>query len=597
MKNKILGNLIMVKSTFASLVIFSMALSACVSFDNSSKNNSENLSTEATFSIISDLSLASSQNFNDFIRRIRNTSSYSDFDSTIDAYISSGNTVKGLSSVDQHRIYRLLGIYSRTKYGEAAIDTLSNLVSIPTFNIDEVSSYENPSIIEIGEALEKISSDFGLSFKNVDNRIFEISFSNEIATGQLIALHAHADVVPVNKSLWVLEDGTQLDPFEVTTIDGRMYGRGTQDDKNGIVMVLYAMKVIQEEKFPLQHSFRLLIDTTEETSGTAMPYYLSKNPMPDYNLALDGDYPVVIAEKGYGTVMAEFPVRLGRGSGVEITHLVGGLATNQIPAQASAVIKTAEANKLYEKIIPLAEQYVKANGADFGVSINVVNGDLKLTVIGVSAHSSKPHSGVNPVSRLMGFINYLMSHIEVKENHITDAAQYASDNWGINFYGEALGIDFTHDFMGALTAAQTYINIDDQRLKIATNVRVPAGIEIESLKNDVLVKLENWRQHHSVDFQFDYDQAEAMYRNPEGNWVNTLLDIAAENLSIERSFRSDSGSTSIHDLPNGVQFGLALPSEKYTGHNANEFKTVAQFMADLHIITEMMARLGNQSSL
>ena len=79
--------------------------------------------------------------------------------------------------------------------------------------------------------------------------------------------------------------------------------------------------------------------------------------------------------------------------------------------------------------------------------------------------------------------------------------------------------------------------------------------------------------------------------------VNALLDIAVENLDIPREFGSSAGGTSIHDLPNGVQFGLALATEKYTGHNANEFKTVEQFLLDLQIATEMFAKLGTMPAL
>jgi len=76
-----------------------------------------------------------------------------------------------------------------------------------------------------------------------------------------------------------------------------------------------------------------------------------------------------------------------------------------------------------------------------------------------------------------------------------------------------------------------------------------------------------------------------------------LLDIATENLDLPREFGSSSGTTSIHDLPNGVQFGLAVPGEKYTGHNANEFKTIDQFLLDLRIVSETMVRLGQMREL
>lgn len=219
----------------------------------------------------------------------------------IDAFL--GN--QKLSAEQQDEIHRLLGLYARIKYGKAATQTLIELVAIPTFRVDGVPQHENPEFTKIADKIKDLAQAFDLKFRNVDNRVYEISLNG--SGDELVGIHAHADVVPVTPENWVLEDGTRLDPFKVTLIGDRMYGRGTEDDKNGIVVTLYAMKVIKEEKLPLARNFKLLVDTTEETSGDAIPYYFEHNPTPNYNLALDGGYPVVIAEKGYGTVMANFP--------------------------------------------------------------------------------------------------------------------------------------------------------------------------------------------------------------------------------------------------------------------------------------------------
>ncbi|MNM43293.1 hypothetical protein D3C81_541620 [compost metagenome] len=96
---------------------------------------------------------------------------------------------------------------------------------------------------------------------------------------------------------------------------------------------------------------------------------------------------------------------------------------------------------------------------------------------------------------------------------------------------------------------------------------------------------------------FDYSLDEPMYRNPEGEWVKALLDVATENLGMKHEFGTSAGATSVHDLPNGVQFGLAMPDVKYTGHNDNEFKTVEQFMLDLQVVSEMVARIGQMPKL
>ena len=270
---------------------------------------------------------------------------------------------KTLSAEQQNEIYRLLGLYTRIKYGSAATQTLIELVAIPTVNVEGVPSYKNPEFIKIGDKIRDLAKAFNLNYRNVDGRVYEISLEGK--GDEVVGIHAHADVVPVSPENWVLKDGTRLDPFKVTLIGDRMYGRGTEDDKNGIVVTLYAMKVIKEENLPLARNFKLLVDTTEETSGDAIPYYFERNPTPNYNLALDGGYPVVIAEKGYGTVMANFARRQAEGQGAEITSLTGGLATNQIPSTSVATFVTDKPAELAASLQKAGTEYVKRNGDNF----------------------------------------------------------------------------------------------------------------------------------------------------------------------------------------------------------------------------------------
>ncbi|MBK5476166.1 dipeptidase [Pseudomonas sp. TH21] len=502
---------------------------------------------------------------------------------------------KTLSADQQNEINRLLGIYTRVKYGKAATETLRELVEIPTFNVDGVPQYKNPEFIKIAGKIQALAKDFNLNFRNIDNRVYEISL--EGSGDEVVGIHAHADVVPVTPENWVLKDGTKLDPFKVTLIGDRMYGRGTEDDKNGIVVALYAMKVIKEEKLPLARNFKLLVDTTEETSGDAIPYYFEHNPTPQYNLALDGGYPVVIAEKGYGTVMATFPRRKGEGKGAEIISMTGGMATNQIPSASVATFVSDKPAELAASLQKAGTEYAKLNGGDFAVAAKVDGKNVKLTVTGVSAHSSEPESGVNPVARMLELIHSVDGKIALKHNHITDAARYASDNWGLDYLGGKLGVGFSDDFMGPLTTSLTFVGLDDKAFKLAVNLRVPKGKSPEKLKAEIADKLNAWDKQSKVKVDFTYSVAEPMYRNPEGEWVKALLAVASENLGMEHKFGTSAGATSVHELPNGVQFGLARPEVKYTGHTDNEFKTVDQFLLDLQIVTEMMSRIGQLPKL
>lgn len=502
---------------------------------------------------------------------------------------------KSLSAEQQNEIHRLLGLYARVKYGKAATETLRELVAIPTFNIDGVPQYKNPEFLKIAEKIQGLAKAFNLNFRNIDNRVYEISLEG---TGdEVVGIHAHADVVPVTPENWVLEDGTRLDPFKVTLIGDRMYGRGTEDDKNGIVVALYAMKIIKEEKLPLARNFKLLVDTTEETSGDAIPYYFERNPTPNYNLALDGGYPVVIAEKGYGTVMATFARRAAEGKGAEMTGLTGGLATNQIPSTSVATFKTDTPAELVASLQQAGAAYAKANGGNFQVTAKVVDKDVQLTVTGVSAHSSEPESGVNPVARMLDFINSLDGKIALKHNAFTDGARYAADNWGLDYLGNKLGIGFADAFMGPLTTSPTFVGVDDKAFKLAVNLRVPKGKTPDVLKAEITDKLAAWSKKTQVAVTLDTSIAAPMYRNPEGEWVKALLAVASENLGMQHQFGTSAGATSVHELPNGVQFGLARPEVKYTGHTDNEFKTVDQFLLDLQIVTEMVGRIGQLPKL
>ncbi len=552
-----------------------------------------NITAEQNTAILNSFADASVSDFRSFLGTLAkgDLGKSGDIAPAISAFLND----KTLSTEQQNEINRLLGIYTRVKYGKAALETLRELVEIPTFNVDGLPQYKNPEFLKIADRIQALAKSFNLNFRNVDNRVYEISL--EGSGDEVVGVHAHADVVPVTPENWVLKDGTRLDPFKVTLIGDRMYGRGTEDDKNAIVVAMYAMKVIKEEKLPLARTFKLLVDTTEETSGDAIPYYFERNPVPNYNLALDGGYPVVIAEKGSGTVMATFPVRKGEGTGAEIIAMTGGKATNQIPSVSVATLVSANPAELAASLQQAGNDYAGRNGGNFQVSAQVDGKNVKLTVTGVSAHSSEPESGVNPVARMLELIHSVDGKIALKHNHITDAAQYAADNWGLDYLGGKLGVGYADDFMGPLTTSPTFVGLDDKAFRLAVNLRAPKGKAPEALKAQIEQKLNAWNTQAKVNVNFTYSLDKPMYRNPEGEWVKALLAVATENLGMQHKFGTSAGATSVHDLPNGVQFGLARPEEKYTGHTDGEFKTVEQFLLDLQIVTEMMGRVGQLPKL
>ena len=124
------------------------------------------------------------------------------------------------------------------------------MVALPTVRDEKIPPHENPAILAFGTLVEAMAKDFGLQYRNVDNRIFEVTLPGTGA--EEFGILTHADVVPVIADEWVLDDGTRLDPFKVTRVGDHLYGRGTIDDKGSIAAALYAMKAVKESGVPLE---------------------------------------------------------------------------------------------------------------------------------------------------------------------------------------------------------------------------------------------------------------------------------------------------------------------------------------------------------
>lgn len=82
---------------------------------------------------------------------------------------------------------------------------------------------------------------------------------------------AHMDVVPVGeRSLW------HTDPWKVTEKDGRLYGRGVEDNQQGLVSAVYAALAYIKNGITPAHTVKLLFMADEEVGSTYGIKYLLK---------------------------------------------------------------------------------------------------------------------------------------------------------------------------------------------------------------------------------------------------------------------------------------------------------------------------------
>lgn len=85
-----------------------------------------------------------------------------------------------------------------------------------------------------------------------------------------VLLYAHYDVQPAgDPAAW------RTPPFEPTLIDGRLYGRGTADDKSGIIAHVAALRTFQG-RFPV--GVKVIVEGQEEYAGERLEAFVERNP-------------------------------------------------------------------------------------------------------------------------------------------------------------------------------------------------------------------------------------------------------------------------------------------------------------------------------
>jgi len=498
-----------------------------------------------------------------------------------------------LAGDDLTNIARLLGLYNRLHNQKAVIASLGAMVALPTARNVQIPPHENPTIIDFGKLVEKMARDFGLAYRNVDNRIFEVSLKGKGT--EEFGILTHSDVVPAVLSEWVLDDGTRLDPFTMVRVGDRLYGRGTIDDKGSIAAVLYAMKTVKESGLPIQRTMRLMIETTEETGGDAMEYYRGKVPLPAYNIVLDSGYPAVVAEKGAGSLSVFFPAEKTDGAVTAITDMGAAAAVNAISQTATATLKGGDLAAVLAKLEaakPAFLQKYEPQGGKFAIAITRDGDSIAIKVTGTSAHGSEPQNGVNPLPRLGLFL--LESGVTLADNQFLKAVKYVDALYGTGYLGEKIGLGYRDDFMGPLTFSPNLIRTGaDGRVVVAVNTRMPRGRTPEELKAQVTAKINDWAAANKATVEIKYDQGNWMARDPSGQWLTTLLNIYGDTTGLEAKPVSAAGATTAKQIPNAISFGPGMPGKKYTGHNAKEYKEVPDLDADLQMFTEMLVRIGN----
>ena len=167
---------------------------------------------------------------------------------------------------------------------EEIIKLLSDLVRIQSISSDK---NHRDQVDESAQFVQNIFADLGLNTQTikVPGGMPAVVAHTEIDPAKkTVLLYAHHDVQPVgDETLW------NTDPFEPQVIDGRLFGRGSGDNKSGIVVHYHVVKQLLDE---LPVNLKIFIEGEEEIGSPTMTEFINQN-----RDALESDV-IIIADSG-----------------------------------------------------------------------------------------------------------------------------------------------------------------------------------------------------------------------------------------------------------------------------------------------------------
>ena len=463
-----------------------------------------------------------------------------------------------------------------TRYFETVISTLADLVAFRTVASPDRANAHNPEFLRLKSYLRRLALTLGLDMEDHGAAVL-LGVGN---SPQRIGLLTHADVRPADEQRWA------TDPFtlDLHSEPGRLLGRGVEDDKGPLAAAIYTMKALRDHSLPATHRVELIISLTEESDWTPFREFLAGWTPPHTNIALDAFYPVVTAERGTGAIYVSVPPESPpRCEGAYLASFRGGRFLAQIPAEAEASIVGPTSDLIAALHTHAAEE------RDVRFRFDASRDTLQIHAEGSATHSSEPSQGCNAITHLAA----LLGTQTWPKTQVSRMVQFINDLVGTGHHAERFGaVGYQDPFMGPLTLALTTLGTgNDGELTAGINIRRPMGRTREDVETSIHDALDAWARRQTIALDRTLDIGDP-YHLKSAPHIPTLLQVfrhytgqkTAEPITI-------GGGTQARLLPNGVNFGPAMPNEPYTGHSDHEFMTVERLRLSLRMYVAALADL------
>lgn len=414
----------------------------------------------------------------------------------------------------------------------------------------------------LDEAL-RMADGFGMKTKNFGHYAGTVELLDGDAK---LGILAHLDVVPATVDSWTSP------PFELTVRDGKMYGRGSADDKGPAMAVLYAMRGIKELGLPLKSNVRLILGCAEEVGGDDMEQYQKHEAFPPLLFTPDADFPIINIEKGRlpSTVAADVP-RAAKGPCVE--HMNAGSVINAVPSVARAMINGYDD----DEVMRIARE-LPHDGTRFTMMRGQDGASTLLTCHGVPAHAAFPEGGRNALTALLAVLAKLPGdHEPIRA--LSRLFPYG-DNEGI-----ANGMATADEVSGKLTMVLSMCELAGGRLTAKVDCRFPVSYTAAEMTAKFTGILQE------AGFAVSCNGVEPHYVDGNSEIVKTLLSVYEEHTGEPGRCIAIGGGTYVHDTENGVAFGPNFEGEELCLHGIDENMPLDSFLKSAQMYGDAILRL------
>lgn len=452
-------------------------------------------------------------------------------------------------------------------YREDMIQSLEELVSIPSVINLENAREGAPFGMEIRSALDgllKLAGELGFETRDYDGYAAAVDFGTE---GKEVGILSHIDVVPPG-------NGWSKNPFVPEIVNGKMYGRGTIDDKGPLVASLYAMKAVKESGLPIRNHVRHIIGCDEETGHRCIKYYLTKEKGPDLGFSPDGMFSVIHAEKGILRFQIQTNRKLPDTKELCVIRIAGGTVVNAVPNIAEVWLggpgeQLEEVQKEFQ--VKAAEGSAKMEGDV-----------LHLTFPGVSAHAMQPWLGENAILSMIRFLKEVPFGDRKTREYFQDLDTLFGDGWE----GRNLGVACQDQLSGKLSMNLGILNVEGEKTELKVDVRCPVHIDLDTVWKTICLTCEKYG------FRPEYWQKRPpLYVPKDARLVQILLDVYEDVTGKREEAITIGGGTYCRDVENFVSFGPVFPGEPELAHEADEFIDLDQLMECARLYAQALYRL------